>query len=480
MRNGKRCGVLRWCGIDGSEPMKGDAERHVARPKARIDSAAAVAGTRGPAYLGYLMLLAVVTVSSALAASVVGVSKPAESLTQERIDKLPAKERAVWSAYLLRSEGQMAADKASLAEERKGLTVIPPVPKEGFGMRGMPLSRDAAWYATPEARHVGDVIVSFQTPGGGWSKNFSMSGEKRLRGQSYAPNNVSRFLGPDDFDTPQDANWNYVSTLDNNATTTQLRFLARLAGANPGTEGEKYRKSFIKGVHYLLNAQYPNGGWPQVWPLEGGYHDAITFNDNAVTLAATVMTDVTNGQGDYAFVPADLRREAKASAAKALDCIIATQMVVNGKKTVWAQQHDPLTLQPVAGRNFEPAALSSGESADILVYLTSLPNPSPAVVHAIESGVAWLKSAAIYNEAWTGTRAEGRHLALQQGAGPIWARYYSISTGKPVFGDRDKTIHDDVNELSLERRNGYAWFSAGPQSAIDAYAEWSKSHKQVK
>jgi PelA/Pel-15E family pectate lyase len=39
-------------------------------------------------------------------------------------------------------------------------------------------------------------------------------------------------------------------------------------------------------VRYLLAAQFPNGGWPQVWPLEGGYHDAVTFNDNAVSEAA--------------------------------------------------------------------------------------------------------------------------------------------------------------------------------------------------
>jgi PelA/Pel-15E family pectate lyase len=45
-----------------------------------------------------------------------------------------------------------------------------------------------------------------------------------------------------------------------------------------------------------------------------------------------------------------------------------------------------------------------------------------------------------------------------------------------VFGDRDKTIHDDVNELSLERRNGYAWFNTSPKKALDAYAVWKKAH----
>ena len=72
-----------------------------------------------------------------------------------------------------------------------------------------------------------------------------------------------------------------------------------------------------------------------------------------------------------------------------------------------------------------------------------------------------------------------RHLEAKAGAGPLWARYYSVTTQKPIFGDRDKTLHDDVNDLSLERRNGYAWYSGGEQKAIDDYAQWSKTHKPI-
>ena len=106
-----------------------------------------------------------------------------------------------------------------------------------------------------------------------------------------------------------------------------------------------------------------------------------------------------------------------------------------------------------------------------------LPHPSPAVVAAINAGVAWLKEIAITGQEWVGGRgtAGGRHLEAKAGAGPIWARYYSITTNQPIFGDRDKTIHDNVSELSLERRNGYAWYSAGPQQALNAYATWSKA-----
>jgi PelA/Pel-15E family pectate lyase len=237
-------------------------------------------------------------------------------------------------------------------------------------------------------------------------------------------------------------------------------------------------RAFFAAYAICLAARLPNGGWPQVWPLEGGYHDAITFNDNAVTESAEMLTAVAEGGGTYSFVPTVLRLNAKMAADHALDCILATQVMVKGQRTVWAQQHDALTLAPIAGRNYEPAALSSGESSDVLVYLMQLPHPSPAVIAAKNAGVAWLKTTAIRGKEWVGGRGTpgGRHLEAKVGAGPIWARYYSIRTGLPVFGDRDKTIHDDVSDLSLERRNGYAWYSAGPQQALDAYAAWSRSH----
>jgi PelA/Pel-15E family pectate lyase len=423
-------------------------------------------------------LLFVLLAATPLSSAVIGASKPAESITAARITTLPQKDRGAWMAYLDRSQRQMQADRANLASERAAGAAEPAMPKEGFSARTMPLNRDIPWYGTPEALRIADVIISFQTPAGGWSKNLDMSAAPRARGQRYTPDNLSKHPSEDDFDTPKDPHWNYVGTLDNDATNTELHFLARVSGATPSATGKPYRASFLRGVRYLLAAQFPNGGWPQVWPLEGGYHDAITYNDNAVTESAELLSAVAEGEGDYAFVPAELRQKARAAAAHALECILATQVIVNGQRTVWAQQHDALTLAPVAGRNYEPAALSSGESADLLIYLMRLPHPTPAVMTAINAGASWLKAAAITGQEWVGGRGTpgGRHLEAKIGAGPLWARYYSIATGQPVFGDRDKTIHDTVGELSLERRNGYAWYSVGPQQALDAYSVWNASH----
>ena len=137
-------------------------------------------------------LLLCLLIAAPVYSAVIGISKPAESITAERIATLPAKDRAGWMTYLERSQKQMQTDRNALAAERTPGAPEPPMPKEGFSARTMPLDRDAAWYGTPEARHVADVIVSFQTPAGGWSKNLDMSGAVRAPGQSYTPDNLSR------------------------------------------------------------------------------------------------------------------------------------------------------------------------------------------------------------------------------------------------------------------------------------------------
>ena len=425
-----------------------------------------------------LCFCAPLLMGSAAEAAVIGTSQPPQALTAERIAALPAKMRAPWQAYLKRSEAQRAADRAALAAERKPDIPIPPPPDENAHSNSMPLDRDPVWYGSAEARHVADVIVSFQTPAGGWGKNQDFSGSPRLPGQDYVPGNISKYLAPSDFDTPRDPKWNYVGTLDNNATTTELNFLALVAKQTPGTEGAAYRAGFVRGVRYLLAAQYPNGGWPQVWPREGGYHDAITYNDNAVTLSAELLTAVGNNKdGDYGFVPSNLRRQAAVAAHRALACILKTQIVAKGRRTIWGQQYDALTLRPEAARNYEPAVPSTEESADLLVYLMSLPNPSREVVASVRAGVRWLKSAAVTGYAWTGRETpEGRRLVPKEGAGPLWARFYTAYPMRPVFGDRDKTIHDDVGELTLERRNGYSWYNTSPSKTLEVYEAWSKTH----
>ena len=52
--------------------------------------------------------------------------------------------------------------------------------------------------------------------------------------------------------------------------------------------------------------------------------------------------------------------------------------------------------------------------------------------------------------------------------------YYEIGTDRPLFGDRDKSIHDKVEELSRERRDGYAWYNDSAKRALESYKHWLK------
>jgi PelA/Pel-15E family pectate lyase len=417
-------------------------------------------------------------------ASVVGTNPPSQPLTAERIAALPAGQQAAWKEYLERSKRQMQTDKEALRAERKAAgTTNFPVPAEGRDARSVPLDKDSSWYASPEATHIADVVLSFQTPAGGWSKNLDMSKTPRLPGQSYAygPDQTARLVTPGDFGTVSDPDWGYIGTIDNDATTTQVHFLAKVVTAlGPATaKAAPYRASFQHGLEYLLAAQYPNGGWPQIWPLAGGYHDGITYNDDAMIQVVELLQAAAAANDEFAFIPAAVRKRAESSVQRAIECILATQIVVDGKRTAWCQQYDPLTLKPASARNYEMPSQSAAESAIILNFLMDLPHPSPAEVAAINDAGSWLTKVAIHDSAFRPTPA-GRDLVTSPGAPLLWARYYEIGSDHPLFGDRDKSIHDKLSEISTERRNGYSWYNSTPQAAVTRYAAWRIAHPGVK
>ena len=74
------------------------------------------------------------------------------------------------------------------------------------------------------------------------------------------------------------------------------------------------------------------------------------------------------------------------------------------------------------------------------------------------------------------SQVSGTHFISKSGAAPIWARYYEIGTDRPIFADRDKTIHDHVEDLSLERQHGYSWYTGRCTEMLDRYDAWKKTH----
>jgi PelA/Pel-15E family pectate lyase len=111
-----------------------------------------------------------------------------------------------------------------------------------------------------------------------------------------------------------------------------------------------------------------------------------------------------------------------------------------------------------------------------MLFLMQEPESSPQIIAAVNAAAAWFEETKIRDVAFRATGDSGRLLVDAPGNGPIWARYYEIASDRPIFGDRDKSIHDNVNEISKERRNGYAWYRDTPTKALQRYSEWRKKY----
>jgi len=370
-------------------------------------------------------------------------------LGSSRIAALPPAEGSEWSMYLAASRAGATRDRAVVDAEVRaaGLASWRPAPVGPDFTYG---GASDSWLAGPDARTQAASLISFQTPTGGWSKAVDVLTRPRQPGEGWA----------------SQAAWDWISTFDNGATTEHMRFLGAVAAAQRDSSEVA---GFLKGVDFVLLAQFPNGCWPQVYPLEGSYHDAVTYNDGAMVHVLQLLGSVS--RGDYAFVPAATRSWAGGAVSAGIACLVASQVVDRGKKTIWGAQQDPLTLAPVKGRAYEPASLCSLESAGVIDFLMQIPSPASDVVAAVHAAADWLEANAIYGYVY-----QDQVLSARAGAGPLWARFYQLGTGRPLFGDRDDSIHYVLTEISLERQQGYAWYTTSPASTLARYTTWALAH----
>jgi PelA/Pel-15E family pectate lyase len=311
------------------------------------------------------------------------------------------------------------------------------------------------WYASAEALRIADNLLLYQRSSGGWPKNIDMA--KPLNDSGKAS------LLRDQKKTD--------STIDNGATHTQLVFLARVYTAQ---HQERHRESFLKGLDYLLKAQYANGGWPQFYPDLSGYYKHITYNDDAMIGVMKLLRDIAAAKPVYAFVDEARRVRVASAVEKGIECILKTQVVVNGKRTVWCAQHDEVTLAPAPARKFEAVSLSGGESVGIVRFLMSIKDPSPAVVEAIEAAIAWFEQSQLKGIKWVEISGD-RVVVPDPEGGSIWARFYEIGTNRPIFVGRDGVVKYSVAEIELERRTGYNWYVEEPAKLLQKdYPKWRK------
>lgn len=322
--------------------------------------------------------------------------------------------------------------------------------------------RQPEWYAGDEAVRIADNVLLYQRDSGGWPKNVDMA----------------RPLSDADKARLRREKKNTDSTLDNSATYTQIRYLARVYNA---AKDGRFKEGCLAGVDYLLRAQYPNGGWPQYYPIRRGYSRHITLNDDAMVGALNTLLEIVKKKPLFAFADEDRRQRARAAIDKGIECILQCQVIVAGKRTAWCAQHDEKTFEPRPARSYEKASLSGNESVGVVKFLMRIDRPSPEIIEAVQSAVTWFDRAKITGirqvrqPAPAKLRGFDTVIVPDPDAPPLWARFYDIGTNRPIFCSRDGVIRHRLSEISHERRTGYSWYGYYAANLLSKdYPLWQK------
>jgi PelA/Pel-15E family pectate lyase len=326
------------------------------------------------------------------------------------------------------------------------------------------INMPADWYGSDEAKLVAENVLLGQKEIGGWEKNKAFH-------QPFSASEKKHYINDKD---------KIGATFDNGATTTELRFLAKVYSQ---FNDARYEQAFIRGLEYIFVSQYNNGGWPQYYPLRNGYYTRLTYNDDAMVNILKFLEEIISENKKFTSLQISRKNKTKAKRAfeKGIDCILKTQIIVDNKPTVWCAQHDEITLAPAQARSYELPSFSGSESVGITMLLMSIENPSEDIITAVNGAVQWFENNKIQGiklEREIDENGKKNRIVVEDKNAPtLWGRFYDLETSLPYFCSRDGIKKSSLAEISHERRNGYSWYTAAPEKVLKKYPEWLVRHK---
>jgi PelA/Pel-15E family pectate lyase len=237
------------------------------------------------------------------------------------------------------------------------------------------------------------------------------------------------------------------SSLDDGQTQSAIRFLV-LTDRAYGFGHKKIHESALLALDALLAAQFPNGGFPQVWksPVEQqpiikagypnydwrtegkikNYWDMYTLNDNVPGYVAQTLIDANKVYHDEKYITA-LRHLG--------DFLLLAQMP--DPQPAWAQQYN-YQMNPIWARKFEPPAIAGDESQEAIETLLEIyaATGDRKYLEPIPRALDYLKRSLLL---------DGR-----------LARFYELKTNKPLYMSRRGDVYTLTYDDS-DLPSHYAW-----------------------
>ncbi len=265
------------------------------------------------------------------------------------------------------------------------------------------------------AQRVADVLVYGQHPSGGWHYliDFDMPGIRKFYDEV-----ASKCWGWEEY-------YHYYGncTFDDDVTSGATRFLLDYYMT---TLDPAYRAPLIRAFDFILTSQYPNGGWPQRFPLSNEYpHDGhgdytpyYTFNDDVIQGNIHLLMEAFEKLGN---------EEYKKAAYRGMDFLIISQLP--SPQAGWGQQYD-MNMKSAAARSYEPASVMPGQTvtciSDLETFYTMTGDRK--YLRGIPDAIAWLEASVIN----TDNSKNYTHCT-----------FYELGTNKPLYAHRTGTSIDN-------------------------------------
>jgi PelA/Pel-15E family pectate lyase len=297
-------------------------------------------------------------------------------------------------------------------------------------------TRDEYYYKA--ATRAADALIRVQHPAGGWNYVADLAGEESLR-RWYDT------IGRNGWRLEEFQHYYGNATFDDGTTTSAARFMMQLYLEK---RDAKYGASLDRSIQFVLDAQYHSGGWPQRFPLMGGfskdghpdYTGFITFNDDVALGNLDFLIDCHQVLGEERLLD-PLRR--------AMNCFVVTQQ--KSPQAGWAMQYTP-DLEPAGARTYEPKALVTHTTVQNIAQLIRFYRLTGDTnfLTRIPEALAWLDSVK-----W------GADQANVEGTHPT---FVELGSNKPLF----------LHRKGSNARNGKYYTDDRPEMTI---AHYSSSRK---
>ena len=258
------------------------------------------------------------------------------------------------------------------------------------------------------ADRVAGALIWGQLPSGGWHYFIDFDSKDV---QKYYDEFLSQSWGWEEY-----YHFYGNATFDDDTTASPTRFLLRLYAT---TLDPKYKSPLLKALDFTLDAQYPNGAWPQRYPPsrefrhQGGadYTSFYTFNDGVISNNVRVLVEAYEKLGDNKYWEA---------ARRGMDFYLLSQLP--GPQSGWAQQYD-FDLKPAWARSYEPPAVFSGQTAENVRDLINFYRMTGdrRYLEPIPRAIEWLESARL----------------PESGSHDWYTSFYELGTSRPIYMRRE-------------------------------------------